>query len=125
MFIDANEIFRKNPALLKPDLSHLEAGCIVEISFKTTLFWCKVLRIDGDNVIAVVIDDLPDEFTFNSGNNIFFKTNNIFEIRKKGLMSLKSLTEHLLRSFLTKYKRDPNKDETKSLISRAVAIMDA
>ena len=60
MYIDATEIFRKNPDLKKPDLLLLEVGCIAQVSYKTNLFWAKVIKIDSNNNPHIFLDKFFD-----------------------------------------------------------------
>lgn len=85
-FINAQKMHLKNSKTFEVpndiELSKIIEGSIVKIAIGGERFWCTVVTIVDDKIIAIVNNDLiyTDKHGYILGDNIEFNKNNIYQI---------------------------------------------
>lgn len=86
IFTDAQEMAIKHPetfeAPSKKELESLKPGSYVKVSVMSERFWCEIISIDGENIVARVDNDLvcTDEHGISCDDIIKFEKRNIYNI---------------------------------------------
>lgn len=87
-FVDAQEMAKKHPDTFgcpsQNELSAIKVGYNVKVSYNNERFWVLVKKINGDEVVGQVDNDLVLEQPFSCGNLIRFEKRHVYDILNKG-----------------------------------------